>query len=100
METANKHFVKIYYTTDNAPFDDYYSYEVDGRNMREPWFDIIVGEIAEVYYSCNDGWERSDWDAGVPFTIWRDNGDRVGDFVVTMEPNPVFSAYSVEPDNA
>lgn len=97
METANKHYVRIYFTTDGEPFDDYFSIEVDGRYIDGAWSDMIAAQTAEHYYDNHDGWERSDWSDGVPFTLWRENGDKIGDFDVQMEMTPSFSAYGRTP---
>lgn len=97
MELANKHYVRIYFTTDGEPFDDYLSMETDGRYLVDPWLDMKAQEVAEQYYHNNDGWERSDWSDGVRFTLWRENGEKIGDFDVCMEMTPSFAAYEAQP---
>jgi hypothetical protein len=96
-EVANGHYVRIHYTTDGEPFDDYFSMEVDGRYIDGVWSDMTAKEVASNYYHGHDGWERSDWSDGVHFTLWRENGERIADFDVHMEMTPNFSAYAKEP---
>ena len=93
METANQHYVRIYYTTDGEPFDDYISIEVDGRYIDGVWLDTTAEQIAADYYHGHDGWERGDWSNGVRFTLWREGGEHIADFDVFMEMTPSFSAY-------
>lgn len=83
---------RIYYTVDGEPFDDYFSSEVGKQYLRDIWLDITAAECAKEYYHDHDGWERSDWGGGVTFTLWREGGDKIGDFIVDMEARPSFSA--------
>ena len=97
MELANKHYVRIYYTVDGEPFDDYLSLEVDGRYIDGVWSEMTAENVAQNYYHDHDGWDRSDWSNGVRFTLWHENGLRIGDFDVSMEMTPSFAAYGVQP---
>lgn len=97
MATANKHYVKIFYTVDGEPFDDYLSIETDGRYLEGWGLELAASECAEDYYHDHDGWECSGWNEGIGFTLWRNDGERLGDFTVSMEAVPSFRADVREP---
>lgn len=97
MTTVNQHYVTVYYTLRDDPFDDYLKIETDGRYMDRHWLDSVAADCAKDYYHEHDGWELS-WNGPIRFTLWQNAETKLGSFEVHMEPVPTFHAYEDDDD--